>query len=56
MPEDQRSLLNQPTLTPIERTQEALRNIASPPQPERVTTQPTRCVTNIYSGGLQGKF
>jgi len=50
------SLLNQPS-TPTERTREALRNIASLPQPEdRLTTTPTRTVTNIYSVGLQGKF
>jgi len=51
------SLLNQPS-TPTERTREALRSIAvKPPQPEdRLATQPTRTVTNIYSVGLQGKF
>jgi hypothetical protein len=51
------SLLNQPS-TPTERTQEALRSIAvAPPKPEdRLTTTPTRVVTNIYSVGIQGKF
>jgi hypothetical protein len=50
-------LLNQPN-TPTERTREALRNVAvAPPKPEdRLTTQPTRTVTNIYSVGVQGKF
>jgi hypothetical protein len=51
------SLLNQPS-TLSERTREALRSIAvKPPQPEdRLSTQPTRTVTNIYSVGIQGKF
>jgi hypothetical protein len=51
------SLLNQPS-TPSKRTREALRNIAvAPPKPEdRLTTNPTRVVTNIYSVGIQGKF
>jgi hypothetical protein len=50
------SLLNQPS-TPSERTREALRSIAvTPPQPEdRLTSQPTRTVTNIYSVGIQGR-
>jgi len=49
------SLLNQPS-TPTERTREALRSIAEPQPEDRLSTQPTRTVTNIYSGGIQGKF
>ena len=49
------SLLNQPS-TPSERTREALRSIADPQPEDRLATQPTRTVTNIYSVGVQGKF
>jgi hypothetical protein len=56
MPEaEQRSLLNQPS-TPAERTREALASIADPKPEARLTTQPTRVVTNIYGCGIQAKF
>jgi hypothetical protein len=56
MPESQRSLVNQPNSTPAERTREALQSLAEPQPENRLTTQPTRTVTNIYSVGIQGKF
>jgi hypothetical protein len=57
MPEPQKpSLVNQPTLSASEKTREALSNISSKPEPERVETQPLRTVTNIYGYGSQGKF
>jgi hypothetical protein len=58
MTEPKPSLINEPVLSQADKTRAALQNISSQaqPQPERVTTQPTRCTTNIYSVGLQGKF
>jgi hypothetical protein len=42
--------------TASEKTQDALRSMADPKPAERVDTNPTRCVTNVYEGGVQGKF